>query len=558
MPPETGMEEGELDALSVETYAEMSPEFRRRLVEGYHEDPAWRHVIEVLDKENSGEDTANLPFEWESDGIIWHQGLSTSDHAFEPRRLVIPRKLHKEIFDLVHTDGHPGFQRCMERLQSAFYVKRASKHLQDYLTHCPDCLVFQTRRHKPYGSLQPIQSPPIPFHTLAIDFILALPKSAEPDAYDCLLSVTDKFSKRITLIPGQSTYTAEQWAHSLLTRLYLTDWGLPKAIVSDRDPKFLSELWKALFNKLGVSLLYTTAYHPQTDGQSERTNQTVKIALRFCLNTLTTATEWPKSLPFIQSNLNNAKSNSTGKTPNETIYGFSPNVASTLNVDAGRVLPLPTSRVEVADAIDFAKMDAKYHYDRKHQPLAMRIGEYALLRLHRVYSIPAVTNRKLGQQYVGPFQIIEKIGRLAYRLDIPSHWRVHPVFTVAQLEPCPPPGNDPYNRPRPDEPPTVFVEGDTAEWKSFELERLLNRRITRRGWGQPTTQYLARWKGYGPEYDTWMSLKELGNAEDLIKEYDKAYPHIDMEKATTKRKDRAKASGVQAKGHKGKASSGGR
>jgi len=547
MPPETGMEEGELDALFavdalfVETYAEMSDEFRKRLIQGYDEDPAWRHTIDVLDKDknNGGEDTANLPFEWGSDGVIWHRSLSTSDHAFEPRRLVIPRSLHKDVFHMIHTqDGHPGFQRCLDRLQSAFYIRRAAKHLKDYLLHCPECLVFQTRRHKPYGSLQPIQSPPIPFHTLAIDFILALP-SSEPEGFDCLLSVTDKFSKRITLIPGQSTYTAEQWAHSLLTHLYLTDWGLPKAIVSDRDPKFLSELWKALFRKLGVSLFYTTAYHPQADGQSERTNQTVEIALRFYLNTMAKATEWPKSLPFIQSNLNNAKSNSTGKTPNETVYGFSPNVASTLNIAAGSVLPLPASRIEVADAVDFAKMDVKYHYDRKHQPLAMRVGDYALLRLHRGYSIPAITNKKLGQQYVGPFRIIDRIGQLAYKLDIPPHWRVHPVFTVAQLEPCPSPKNDPFNRPRPEEPPTVFVEGDTESWKSFELKRLLNRRITRQGRGQPTTQYLARWKGYGPEYDTWLSLKNLGNATDLVEEYDKAFPpHTSM----------AKATGIPAKG----------
>lgn len=97
------------------------------------------------------------------------------------------------------------------------------------------------------------------------------------------------------------------------------------------------------------------------------------------------------------------------------------------------------------------------------------------------------------------------------------------------------------------------MEGDTESWESFELERLLNRRIIRRGRNAtPTTQYLARWKGYGPQYDTWLSLKELGNAGDLIKEYDEAYPHIDMAKATTRRKDkdRIKASGVLADGQK--------
>jgi hypothetical protein len=76
------------------------------------------------------------------------------------------------------------------------------------------------------------------------------------------MSVTDKFSKRITLIPGRNTWTAAEWADALLERLYIADWGVPKAILSDRDRKFLSEFWTCLFTRLGVSLLYTTAYHP--------------------------------------------------------------------------------------------------------------------------------------------------------------------------------------------------------------------------------------------------------------------------------------------------------
>jgi hypothetical protein len=104
-----------------------------------------------------------------------------------------------------------------------------------------------------------------------------LPKSTE--GYNSVLSITDKFLKRITLISGKATYTAAQWAKALLERLQLMDWGIPKAILSDHDPKFLLELWKELFQMLGVKLLYSTVYHPQCDGQSEQTNQTVEIML---------------------------------------------------------------------------------------------------------------------------------------------------------------------------------------------------------------------------------------------------------------------------------------
>ena len=86
------------------------------------------------------------------------------------------------------------------------------------------------------------------------------------------MSVTCKFSKRTTLILRKSTWSAKQWAEVLLDRLWIADWGLPKVILSDRDRKFLSQLWTGLFERLGADLLYSTAYHPQTDGQSERTN----------------------------------------------------------------------------------------------------------------------------------------------------------------------------------------------------------------------------------------------------------------------------------------------
>ncbi len=95
------------------------------------------------------------------------------------------------------------------------------------------------------------------------------------------MSVTDKFTDKVTTMSGKSTYTAKDLAERLLICLQKLDWGYPKAIISDRDRKFLSQFWTTLFTKLGVDLMYSTAYHPQTDGASEKTNQIVKIAIRF-------------------------------------------------------------------------------------------------------------------------------------------------------------------------------------------------------------------------------------------------------------------------------------
>lgn len=246
----------------------------------------------------------------------------------------------------------------------------------------------------------------------------------------------------------------------------------------------------------------------------------MEIALRFFIHVLEDPAKWPEVLPRIQSILNNTSSSTTGKTPNEVAYGFSPRRP----LDLLTALPLPqplATRAEASAAISFAMSNQKTTYDRKHQPLFMKVGEWAMLRLHKGYNIPATAGvtKKLTQQYVGPFRIVEKVGRLAYKLDVTPDWRIHPVLSVAQLEPAPPPADDPFARPFPSNPPPVFVEGDTDRLKSFEVERLLNKRRVKRGRGH-AVEYLVRWKGYGPEWDRWYNVKELDNAVGLVDDYE--------------------------------------
>ncbi len=124
------------------------------------------------------------------------------------------------------------------------------------------------------------------------------------------MSVTDKFTGKVTTMSGKSTYTAKDWAERLLIRLQKLDWGYQEATISDRDRKFLSQFWTTLFTKLGVDLMYSTAYHPQTDGASERTNQTVEIAIRFRIVTLKKPECWPDTMVAITSKLNNTISTS--------------------------------------------------------------------------------------------------------------------------------------------------------------------------------------------------------------------------------------------------------
>lgn len=214
--------------------------------------------------------------------------------------------------------------------------------------------------------------------------MLALPLTKE--GFNTIISVTCKFPKRITLIKGTDTGSIKQWAQAFLRRLDLIDWGLPRELITDRDLKFLSKFWAKLFARLGVKLLYSTAYHPQTNGSSKCINQTMKIALRFFVHALEDVSLWPEMLLCIQSILNNTFFSTIGKILNEIAYGFFPHRPLDLLSD----LIFPNTfqvRLDTTNTISFALTNQKAYYNQKHQPLFIKVCDWAMLKLHKGYSI---------------------------------------------------------------------------------------------------------------------------------------------------------------------------
>ena len=540
---------GVLDALTVDalmteevytyvgTLIEVTDEFKERLVNGYNEDKQWKQIIDMLKSPGTTIDTvetrsreerrafylskqddnrvsakAGIQFQVKDNGLLYHVSPATGNE-----RLVIPRALHQDIFKLAHDrSNHGGYSRTLDRLKDTVYIRHVSKHLRTYLMHCPDCRLYQTTRHAPYGSLNPIVTPPIPFHTLAMDFIVELP---EIRGMSVLLTMTDKFTKKTMLLPGKDTYGAEDWANIVVTELMNKDWGIPSSIISDRDRKFMSSFWRVIFTKLKVNMITSTAYHPQTDGQSERTNQAVEIAMRFLLSD-PDCQDWIAFLPFLSAVMNNSTNATTGFAPNELAYGF--RVKDNLNLlhdlpaeDFERMRMV--KREEADDAVAFANAMSKIRYDAKHKDISLDVGDKAFLVLHRGYKVQGA-HRKLGPQRVGPFPVVRKAGNLAYELKLPSNMLIHPVISVAQLEPAPK-DDDPYNRSADMHPPPVENADDSDpenEDRPYEIERFLDKRVT------PTGQikYLVKWKGYGHEHNGWFHINRLGHAQEHIDAFD--------------------------------------
>jgi len=547
VPPRVATEAVDCHSLEVGSYhtllVELSPEFKQRLIAGYESDPHWRNILEMVLRSQERrriDDGAAL----EGQAVVRYQDgvdpmdgdefnsplglrfferhglLYFRDFANGRDRLCIPTSMEREVFEIAHDHHHhQGVDRCHDRLRASVYIHHMLRRLRMYIDHCWPCKRNQTTRHPPYGELQPIQTEFLPFHTVTMDWIVALPEVPE----DALLTTTCKATKRVALTPGFTTWTAQEWAAAWLTTLEIRDWSYPLQIISDRDPKFTSDFFTAMAKALHIKMCTTTAYHPQADGQSERTNQTVEIALRYNVTSHPDG-KWTDCLPHLQATLNNSRNQTTGYTPNELLRGFNSNLDS---LHALEDLP-PADyeklrgrlRAEAQDAVAWANAGMKARYDSKHKPLSFKEGDQVMLRLHHGYKILGHENRKLSHQREGPFRVKRKAGNLAYELELPPNYKIHPVVSVLQLEKLPQ-EPDPFERPQDHEPGPVAAQDDDAP--AYEIERLIGRRIrTKRG--RPVVQYLVKWLGYSAASNQWYDLENLSDALELVKSYDEAHP----------------------------------
>jgi hypothetical protein len=433
-------------------------------------------------------------------------------------RLCIPANCHKSFFEAAHDNSnHAGFDKAYKKLRPNYYIKNLGTALRSYIRSCPSCQLNSTLRHKPYGTLQPITSPSSPFEMVSMDMVVKLPVSTyEGTHYDSFMTVTDLLTKMVTLIPGREDWNAEKWANAFF-KCYYRHWGVPSRIVTDRGKVFLSEFWTALFRILRTTLLVTTAYHSQADSQSERTNQNVEIALRHLVNAY--KDNWTSCLAEVEFNINNNVHSSTGKSPMQFLTGA--NAPSALQ--AATSIPTAatdwsTARDEIRDdaknALLFAQTKMSIYYDNKHKPMTFDVGDMVYVRLagsmEPGYHLPHEICHKLSQQRVGPFKVLNRIGELAYELELPSTWKIHPVLSIAHLEPHVP---DTFGRTQSAPLPDMIVGHDGEVDEEWEVEEIIRERYNKR---RKRKEYLVKWHNFGPESNTWEPEENLINAGDVF------------------------------------------
>jgi len=441
--------------------------------------------------------------------------LYFSDRKTASLRLCVPENLVDEILRLCHDKrGHPGIRNTYTSLALRFYFPKMSRRVKQHVAACSQCQIAKPAREKPAGLLQPIESPTEPCHTISLDFVTGLPSS---HGYDAMLTVTDTFSKAVRLIACNKTTSAEETAKLFLLHCYPI-FGLPYKIISDRDSRFTSKFWETLMQLLDVDLGISTAFHPQADGQSERTNQTVEIALRcFLGGDVDKYPKWVDYLPILEHELNSTASASTGFTPNQIRFAMAPRgLADSLHPlegasEAAETLAedLRNRRDEARDSIRTAQRKQKKYYDARKKPDEFNVGDLVLLKFNRFgpgYKAPKPHDHKLAP--IGtPFRIREKISPLAYRLILPTGSRMHDVVSIAHLKRYQ--GHSDF-RPMP-------VDDEHEE---FEVERIDGERINSQG----STEFLVKWLGYGENERTWEPLHNLQHADQMVADWRSKQP----------------------------------
>jgi hypothetical protein len=454
------------------------------------------------------------------DDLLYLVDPITSQH----RLTIVGTTLQKQHLAAAHSPAHYGQARMADDLR-AYYWPKMAQDIRRFLKHCPECLRNKPANHKPFGLLSPVPTPSEPFDTWSIDLVTDLPPCNLKHVditYDTVMTITDKYSKAVRFLPGRKDWSATDWAEAIHERVSLNGWGYPRAIISDRDKRFLSALWASLLERTGYRHITTTAYHPSADGQAERTNFTLEVVLRYFINE--SQDNWVTKLKTVEALLNNAKASATGKAPNDLIYGKQVRLDLTTTLlestpEADTVAEQrQQNREEALRAIAFPQKAMKLQYDKKHQTPDFKEG-WALLRLGNGYSVPGIPKAKIGPQRVGSFWILEVLSKgLAYRLEFPPQFRIHYVISVAHLEPSPCPSTNSYARAKPvaDIAPVYAHDNGDEEW---EVEALIKKRVTGKGCGRKV-QYLTRWKGHWPEWDTWYDEAGLDNAQYLIRDYE--------------------------------------
>ncbi|KAJ9551909.1 hypothetical protein OSB04_015954 [Centaurea solstitialis] len=360
-------------------------------------------------------------------------------------RIWIPKlgDLRRKILIEAHKSKysvHPGTNKMYHGLRQGYWWPGMKKDIAYFVERCVTCLQVKIEHQRPYGKLQQLPIPEWNWEHVTMDFVTKLPRT--PKGYDTIWVIVDRLSKSAHFLPMKETYSMER-----LARLYIAEivrlHGTPVSIVSDRDARFTSTFWQSFQREMGTQVKLSIAYHPQTDGQSERTIQTLEDMLRACI--LDFGGSWEDHLPLIEFAYNNSYHSSIEAAPYEILYGrkcrtpLCWNEVGEKQLAGPEVVQITSDKInQVRDRLKTARDRQKSYADKRRKDIEFQVGDQVMLKVSPWKGVIRFGKiGKLSPRYIGPFKITERIGAVAYKLDLPVELGgVHNTFHVSNLRKC--------------------------------------------------------------------------------------------------------------------------
>lgn len=285
-----------------------------RFLVGYKKDGHFSKVLDTLRVEENWEDPKFPQY------LLGETGLIFFEDDLGRTRLCVPEAVRLDIIKEAHDElseaGHGRYHKTYNRIAAGYYWPRMSRDILRYVRTCDVCQKIKPKRHAPFGLLQPIPIPSQPFEVISMDFIMELPQSGR---FNAILVVVDKLTKFAIIVPCTSDINEEETARLLFKNVFKI-YGLPRQIISDRDPRWTGQFWENVCRQLHIKRGLSTAYHPQSDGQSKILNQTLEIYLRAYVGP--ERNNWSEILDIFALEYNTSTHSATKFTPSFLLFGF--------------------------------------------------------------------------------------------------------------------------------------------------------------------------------------------------------------------------------------------
>ena len=463
------------------------------------------------------------------EGIQLRRCMNHDNTLFYQNRLWVPApvELRTDVIRDAHDQiacGHPGRDRTVELIKREFYWPGMRNDVARYIRNCHVCQRTKAPRDRYNGLLQPLPVPEQRWQDISMDFIVGLPPS---DGYNAICTIVDRLTKERHYAPCIATDkgTSAEATVDILMRYVFRTHGLPKSIVSDRGSQFISLVWKALCQRLGITISLSTAFHPETDGQTERANQDVERHLRSYCSYM--QDDWAQLLPIAEFADNNAVANATGITPFFANKGFHPRMTFSAPQVTGS---LTRERLQAQKANSIADHMEKVlgfihgrsritreqmttQANKSRSDVSYRKGDMVFLSSKNI--VTTRPSAKLDDKMLGPFPVEEQVGT-SYRLRLPDNMNIHNVFHPSLLRHA---ATDPLPGQQTAPPQPVIIK-DQEEW---EIDDILDARLTGRN---RRLQFRVRWRNEAYPDRQWYNADggEFENAKDIVDDFYQRHP----------------------------------